>query len=271
VPWIIPSHQAPALLLKNWRPRWFSGLALVLGSLAPDLEFIVPLRKETFLSHTVIGQVLFTVPVVLLLYLLTTELVLPWLSRYLGHGWRDLEALQRPRGGVAWLRVAVSASAGGLTHLALDGFTHGPESGGSLVAWVPLLAFRIWLPLGSAPLHDVLHVMSTILFGVAALQMWQRIASERLLWTWSGEAARSFPAPEPPQRVLLWLTACGFLGAAVASALRAGAPLGPAIEFAAWGFLDGVAFGALLAATLDRIVKRLSRRGLGVIPRWVRD
>jgi hypothetical protein len=34
-------------------------VALVLGSLAPDREFIVPVRKEAILGHTEVGQILF--------------------------------------------------------------------------------------------------------------------------------------------------------------------------------------------------------------------
>ena len=43
MPWIVPSHQAPVLPLKAWRPAWFSGLGLVLGSVTPDLVFIFSL------------------------------------------------------------------------------------------------------------------------------------------------------------------------------------------------------------------------------------
>src|SRR5215813_9115 len=79
MPWIAPSHQAPALALKMWRPRSFSGLALCLGSAAPDLEFILRLRHEWVVSHTLAGQLFFTVPLVMLLHRLATDLVLPWL------------------------------------------------------------------------------------------------------------------------------------------------------------------------------------------------
>jgi len=43
---MIPSHQAPVIPLKRWRPHWFSGLALVLGTLAPDLVFILRLDQR---------------------------------------------------------------------------------------------------------------------------------------------------------------------------------------------------------------------------------
>ncbi|MFF5265545.1 DUF4184 family protein [Actinomadura viridis] len=41
VPLTFPSHAAAVMPLKFWRPRWFDGVALVVGSTAPDLPFAV--------------------------------------------------------------------------------------------------------------------------------------------------------------------------------------------------------------------------------------
>ncbi len=83
MPCIAPSHQAPALLLKRWRPAWFSGLGLVIGTMAPDLEFILRLQDNWVVSHTLAAQLYFTVPLTLVLYWLSVELVLPWLVPFL--------------------------------------------------------------------------------------------------------------------------------------------------------------------------------------------
>ena len=39
VPLPFPTHPVAVLPLKRWRPRWFNGVALVLGSMAPDLAY----------------------------------------------------------------------------------------------------------------------------------------------------------------------------------------------------------------------------------------
>src|SRR5262245_34271700 len=39
MPLTFPSHAALPLPLKLWRPRWFDGVALVIGSAAPDLAY----------------------------------------------------------------------------------------------------------------------------------------------------------------------------------------------------------------------------------------
>src|SRR4051812_19906912 len=41
VPLTILAHQAAVLPLKLARPRWFDGTALVIGSMAPDLVFVL--------------------------------------------------------------------------------------------------------------------------------------------------------------------------------------------------------------------------------------
>jgi len=39
VPLTFPSHAAAIAPLKLWRPRWFDGVALVVGSAAPDFGY----------------------------------------------------------------------------------------------------------------------------------------------------------------------------------------------------------------------------------------
>ncbi len=264
MPWIVPSHQAPALYLKSWRPRWFSGLGLVLGSLAPDLEFIVPVRKEMFLSHSLPGQVLFTLPVTLLLYLLSTELVLPWLSPFLPAAWRDLDAIRKPKG-LGWLKVALSAVVGGLTHIALDGVTHDAAGGGWAVAFLPWLATPVATPFGVAPLHDVLQIVLSVATGSIALLAWQRILRERRLWSWRG---RTPPAHGPvcgrsPMRLVCGVVACGLAGAGAAVAAATDRPPAIVVELASYALLDGVALG-LLAGAMGARIMAAPRRPLPV-------
>src|SRR5687768_1669622 len=133
MPWMVPSHPAPLLPLKLWKPAAFSGLALCLGAAAPDLEFVLQIEQDWVLSHTLAGQLLFTLPVVLALHALFTAVVIPWLVPLLPFGapwhFEDLARLRPAASLLDWARVAASALVGGLSHVILDGFTHGTHSG----------------------------------------------------------------------------------------------------------------------------------------------
>src|SRR5438067_1960438 len=123
------SHQAAVLPLKMARPQWFSGTALVIGSMAPDFEFALNGRTGWGLGHSLTGQFLFCLPVTLLLTWLVTRLVARPLALHLPEGGafhlRDFHVLsetsRRPR---YWLKVAPSALLGSFSHIGWDSFTH---------------------------------------------------------------------------------------------------------------------------------------------------
>src|SRR5262249_35076187 len=140
---------------RSW-PGVFSGLGLVLGTLAPDLAFILPLDPGgSPVSHSLAGQLVLTVPLVLLLHFLLTALVLPWLLPHLPGGapfhLHELARARPARDLSAQARIAGSGLVGGLTHIFIDGFTHGDHSGWAL-AWLPWLATPVPFPGGRAPL-----------------------------------------------------------------------------------------------------------------------
>jgi hypothetical protein len=83
MPATLLSHQALVLPLKLRWPRWFSGLALCIGSMAPDLEFIARMADDWIFSHTLSALLWFTVPVTMLLHWLMTALMLPALLPFL--------------------------------------------------------------------------------------------------------------------------------------------------------------------------------------------
>ena len=39
MPLTLPTHPLAVAPLKLWRPRWFDGVALTLGAIAPDVPF----------------------------------------------------------------------------------------------------------------------------------------------------------------------------------------------------------------------------------------
>jgi hypothetical protein len=266
LPWIVPSHQAPALALKYWKPRLFSGFGLVLGSLAPDLEFILRLDGQWFVSHTLLGQLTFTVPMVLVLYTLSVDLVVPWILRYVPSGpplhFDALSSLRRPRGR-EWLTVAASGLVGGLTHIFLDGFTHQDRSGWA-VARIPLL--RAHVPLLNAPLFEALQGGLTIGLGISALALWSHMVRER-------ERGEGRPVPFVPRasgrakgELLRWLAGCVAAGVTLALGFRAQTSFGLAVERGAYGALTFMAFGLVMGALADRLVRPSTTRGIGFAP-----
>jgi hypothetical protein len=269
MPLIVPSHQAAVLPFKIWRPAAFSGLALTLGSVAPDLEFMLRLDRDWLVSHTFAAQFYFTVPLVLLLHGLITRLLLPFALPLLPPGPPlHLEALRalRPLGSPREIAVAsYSAALGGVTHVMLDGFTHGNHSGWA-VAHLPLLATPVPHPFGPLPLHDVLQVWLSIFFAVAALQGWQDLARSGRLYAWRGEAppprALAPASPRVRRRTVRFLGLAALMGAVLTLALREADTTLARLELALFGAIGLLAYGVVVAAAVDRWLRSLGRRRL---------
>jgi len=248
MPCIAPSHQAPAFLLKWWRPSSFSGLGLVLGTMAPDLEFILRVQNDWAVSHTIAAQVYFTAPLTVLLYRLSVELVLPWIVPFLPAGgplrFDALARIARPRR-VPWTTVAASGTIGGLTHIFLDGFTHGGRSGWA-VAFLPFL--RSPVPGLGVPLHDALQAALSVGLGIWAVEAWRRMAS-------ANRGGRPAANPRPVEA-----RAC--LAAAVLAAAAAGVAFArqlhptltglAALEVEAYAAADFAALVIVAGAAWDR-------------------
>lgn len=147
------------------------------------------MSHDWLFSHTLSAQIWFTVPLTMALVWLLTTRLLPALVPYLRDHpeWRlhDLLALRAPATWWDWVSVAWSAWIGGVSHVVLDGITHGNHSGW-LVPWLPVLRTPVPHLGGEAPLHDALQCWLTIAFALLSVRWWRHIARERLLWTWRG-------------------------------------------------------------------------------------
>jgi len=270
MPWLIPSHQAPVLPLKLWKPAWFSGLALALGTAAPDLVFILRLDETgSPMSHTFLGQILITMPLVVVLHVLATSLVFPWLlPRLPGGAPFHLHALAccRPAGDLlALAKVALSGLIGGLTHVTIDGFTHGDESGWALPL-LPVLGTPLALPSGPLPLYEVLQGVLTIGLGVLALRAWGRMAP-RLLPPAAGAEVRRrvHPAPLATRRVVAAaLSAAALVGALLAPLAKGALEGQDGMKLAAYGAITACCAAAIAGALLDRARGVLARIRLDV-------
>jgi hypothetical protein len=255
VPATLLSHQALVLPLKLRWPRRFSGLALVIGSMAPDLEFIGRMTDDWRFSHTLAAQWWFTVPLTMALVWIVTELLVPVLLPYVREvSWlrvHDLAALEAPRDARAWAGIAISGWLGGLSHVLLDGVTHGNHSGW-LVPSLPWLRTLVPHPGGPVPLYDALQCWLTVLLALATLVMWRRIAQRRLLWCWRARTAQP-PRVMPRAHGLQLVGACAVAalqGGLVGRALSVGASpktMAAAISFGALDFVGALLVLAALA------------------------
>jgi len=125
VPLTFPSHPAAVLPLKLWRPGWFDGVALALGSMAPDLAYVLDgsgLPVWPF-SHQLVGLVGWCLPIA-------------WAGTWTVRRAAPIIAVHLPAGGALALRdygclalarhrwwiTVTSALIGAASHLALDGF-----------------------------------------------------------------------------------------------------------------------------------------------------
>lgn len=265
MPATIFAHQALVLPLKMRWPRHVHGLALCIGSMAPDLEFIVRLSDDWLFSHTLAAQLYFSVPVTLALVLLLTRVVLPAVLPFVREHPRlrvhDLAALRAPQGVRGWAVAASSAFVGGVSHWALDGITHGGHSGWA-VAYLPWLRTPVPSIGGVVPLHDALQLWLTVLLGAAGVHMCARIFRERLLWQWRSLSPVALPkrARRQGQWLAIGLAAAAASGALFGHALRTDPSPKLLAASVAFGAIDACCMALLLFAAARQ---RLSPRETG--------
>jgi hypothetical protein len=120
VPATIPSHQAAVLPLKVRFPARFDGVALVIGSAAPDIGYVLAGIAEPP-SHAWHSLIWFHLPVVVTLAWVVRRAA-PTVAAHLPGHLRDYGVLGTVRHPLAV--TAYSAVLGALTHQVWDAFTH---------------------------------------------------------------------------------------------------------------------------------------------------
>ncbi|MEV4411922.1 DUF4184 family protein [Catellatospora sp. NPDC049609] len=225
MPLTFPSHAALPLPLKLWRPRWFDGVALVVGSAAPDLAYALDgSGLPVFpLSHQWPGLVLFCVPVTLVGAALA-RLAAPAVAAHLPS--RPV-ALALPDYGVlgmarpAFAVSALSALLASASHLLWD---------------------RLTEPL---PVLDLASSAGGLL---AAVALAVHVGRARLLRAWHGE-----PPDRPVRPWLFWSVAALVTAAGAAVASRLPGAFLPHTTVAR--LLLALAAGLLAAAAVIRLVQ----------------
>ena len=191
-----PSHIAAALpLLGTPLPL----APLVIGTMAPDVPYFLPLRVPRDLTHSLPGvptvDLALTVVLVLLWYAVLRAPILDLspgavrerMSPRGPAGWRSPK--QSWPAAIAW--GVLAALVGILTHLAWDAFTH---ENSPLVRAVPLLHASV----GPVQVSSLLQYVSSV-GGLLVLALWARI------WVRRTRRVASPSLSSPGIRIAVWI------------------------------------------------------------------
>ena len=231
------SHQAVVLPLKIAAPRWTSGTALVIGSMAPDVEYILRTYPGGVIGHTWPGQLIFCLPVSIALFLIVTRIIARPLVAHLPDAGslrlRDYALLrEQPTNLAHWFVVGACALIGSASHVVLDRLSGGWSmyNAAQYGAWFPFSRM-------TADWHWVAFKLATwALLAIATILMMRYIGSRALLRRWARErggsgspearSARTDPAGPVasvwPRMALFWPTVVVFtlVGGALGAIFR---------------------------------------------------
>lgn len=127
MPFTFLAHQAPLLPLVRRFPGRMDGVALLIGTMAPDFAYVLTGTPLQIWAHAFPGLLTFCVPVTLVVAWLGVRVLAPVLPAHLPElgdfHLRDYRALAAHR--FAPVRAAGSALVGALSHVGLDHLGHG--------------------------------------------------------------------------------------------------------------------------------------------------
>ncbi|MGH8974547.1 MAG: DUF4184 family protein [Acidimicrobiia bacterium] len=234
--------------------------ALVVGSMAPDFEYLVHLRTTRTIGHTLPGLILMGLPASLAVLALWHGLVKRRLATlWPGRAGHLLAAAQRPfpwAPAERFATICASVLLGAWSHLAWDAFTH---RNGLVVKHLGFLTHRVGI--GHLHVYNVLQYSSGLL-GMALLVAGYRRWAARSIRAAGGDVrARAKPGLPAPAR---W-TALAATGMALASgglvgvarALSAGA--GPR-RVLVQGVLGTMAAAVVAAVVLALVLEAAAQR-----------
>lgn len=242
VPATIPSHQAAVLPLKVRFPSRFDGVALVIGSAAPDIGYVLAGIAEPS-SHAWHSLIWFHLPVVIALTWVVRRAA-PTVAAHLPGSLRDYGVLGTVRHPL--VVTAYSAMLGALSHQVWDAITHPYMLFLSPSSYLPAMHATAF---ASLPWWRVTHLLSELVGVVVTVALVVHIGRRRLLVAWHG------PAPARTARPFVFWTVAVLSGAALAagSTTLPGNDIGIWVVGARW--LGAAVLGLLLAAAITRAAR----------------
>jgi Domain of unknown function (DUF4184) len=161
------SHAAAVLPLHFLSKSRLPMSALMIGSMAPDFAYFLPMSISRITTHSLAGLFTFCLPLGLIVWLVFVKLLERPTIALLPDDWRTRIA---PTGRLTLGVLAIAALAivlGAATHLVWDSFTHRytPVVNAFPAMREPVFGF------GRVPYYSMLQHVSTI-FGLCALALW---------------------------------------------------------------------------------------------------
>jgi hypothetical protein len=161
------SHAAAALPIHSLTRTRLPLAALMIGSMAPDFAYFLPVEYDRVETHSLASLLYFSLPIGLAVWLyFVTVLERPSIA-FLPDAWRTRiarSALTPREMGMAAMAVVLGAA----SHLIWDAFTH---SSTPVVEALPGFAERVEIAGRLVPVYFILQVLSSA-FGLAVLGLW---------------------------------------------------------------------------------------------------
>lgn len=251
------AHQVPVLPLKLRWPTIFDGTALVIGSMAPDLLFVLRGSDLAVDAHAVPTQLWLVAPLTVLLTILTKRVIagvlgphLPDAGRFRLRDYGRLSAWTVPRTPQMWAVLVISALIGCYSHLVLDSFTHNWGYAAGLLGITGVEVFSLSLGIASRTIFlvDLLQLGGSIVGVAIALILLRTIGDRRLLASSYPTADRLEPTRES-RRTLWFVTAAVTLVGLATGAIPA---LNGGQHDVLFRSVDSAFAGLLLGAALAR-------------------
>jgi hypothetical protein len=207
MPLTLLTHPVAVVPLKLWRPRWFDGVGLVVGAVAPDIAYAADGYGVTIHSHAWHAPLWWAVPIALVGGRLV-RWAAPVVAAHLPGGGRlalrDYGVLGTVRH--PWWVTAWSAVLGAVSHIVWDAFTHPYVDGGRLL--FPWLHDQVR---PGMPWWELLVRVSDLVGFAVGLGLALHLGGARLLRRWHGP-----PPPAPRRPAAFWVTASTVVAAGVA-------------------------------------------------------
>jgi Domain of unknown function (DUF4184) len=185
MPLTLPTHPVTVVPLKLWRPRWFDGVALVIGAIAPDLGYATYGIGETLRTHNMPALLWWSLPVTLVAIRLV-RWAAPVIAAHLPGGGplrlRDYGVLGLV--GHPWYVTVFSALLGSFSHVAWDSFTH--------PGYFASIRQEAW---SGTPWWSLFSDASNLVGFAAGTLLLVRIGRDSLLQRWHGPPPRTRPQP----------------------------------------------------------------------------